>query len=124
MQYGEWLTDEKRIDLEQKRETLKTALANGEPKLKPLIDDLYLAMGAAWDSPEGDEQDADAEARAIEVIAKVDDSIVQYGEWLTDEKRKDLEQKRETLKTALANGESNLQPLIDDLYEALGTAWD
>jgi hypothetical protein len=49
---------------------------------------------------------------------------VQYGEWLTDEKRKDLEQKRETLKTALANGESNLQPLIDDLYEALGTAWD
>ena len=49
MQYGEWLTDEKRIDLEQKRETLKTALANGEPKLKPLIDDLYLAMGAAWD---------------------------------------------------------------------------
>jgi hypothetical protein len=91
-----------------------------------LIDDLYLAMGAAWDRdpPEGEEQVADAEARALEAIAEVDNSIAQYGEWLTDEKRIGLEQKRETLKTALANGESNLHPLIDDLYEALGTAWD
>jgi hypothetical protein len=128
VQYGEWLTDEKRTDLEQKREALKAALANGESNLQPLIDDLYQAMETAWDSPENDnessEQDDDSEARALEAIAEVENSIVQYGEWLTDEKRTDLEQKRDALKTALSNGESNLQPLIDDLYQAMGAAWD
>jgi len=136
VQYGEWLTDEKRADLEQKLETLKTALANGEPNLQPLIDDLYEAMGTAWVSPgnnsggwvEGDNesggQNDDSETRALEAIAEVENSIVQYGAWLTDEKRTDLEQKLETLKTALANGETNLEPLIDDLYEASSTAWD
>ena len=136
VQYGEWLTDEKREGLEQKREALKSALANGEPNLQPLIDDLYEALGTAWVSPgnssggwvEGDNesggQNGDSETRALEAIAEVENSIVQYGAWLTDEKRTDLEQKLETLKTALANGETNLEPLIDDLYEASSTAWD
>jgi CRISPR/Cas system CSM-associated protein Csm2 small subunit len=128
VQYGEWLTDEKREGLEQKREALKSALANGESNLQPLIDDLYQAMETAWDSSESDNesssQDDDSEARALEAIAEVENSIVQYGEWLTDEKRTDLEQKRDALKTALSNGESNLQPLIDDLYQAMETAWD
>ncbi len=135
-QYGESLTAEKRKDLEQKLETLKTALANGEPNLQPLIDDLYEALGTAWVSPgnssggwvEGDNesggQNGDSQTRALEAIAKVENSIVQYGAWLTDEKRTDLEQKLETLKTALANGETNLEPLIDDLFEASSTAWD
>jgi len=128
VQYGEWLTDEKRGNLEQKLETLESALSNGEPNLQPLIDDLYQAMETAWDSSESDNesssQDDDSEARALEAIAEVENSIVQYGEWLTDEKRTDLEQKRDALKTALSNGESNLQPLIDDLYQAMGAAWD
>jgi hypothetical protein len=135
-QYGESLTAEKRKGLEQKLETLKTALANGESNLQPLIDDLYEALGTAWVSPgnssggwvEGDNessgQNGDSETRALEAISKVENSIVQYGAWLTDEKRTGLEQKLETLKTALANGETNLEPLIDDLYEASSTAWD
>jgi polyhydroxyalkanoate synthesis regulator phasin len=128
VEYGDSLSEESRAGIEQKLQALKTAASNGESNLQTLIDELYETMDTAWDSYEGDNesggQNAGAEAQALEAIAEVDNSIAQYGEWLTDEKRIGLEQKRETLKTALANGESNLHPLIDDLYEALGTAWD
>jgi len=128
VEYGDSLSEQNRADLEQKLQALKTAVSNGESNLQTFIDELYETMDTAWDSSESASdaggQDGDAETRALEAIAEVDDSIVQYGEWLTDEKRTDLEQKRDALKTALANGESNLQPLIDDLYQAMETAWD
>jgi polyhydroxyalkanoate synthesis regulator phasin len=128
VEYGESFSEQNRADIEQKLQALKTAVSNGESNLQTFIDELYETMDTAWDSSESASdaggQDGDAETRALEAIAEVDDSIVQYGEWLTDEKREGLEQKREALKTALADGESNLQPLIDDLYQAMETAWD
>ena len=61
---------------------------------------------------------------ASEAISLVEQELTQYGDSLSKEKREDIEQKLEALKTAVANDEPELQTLIDELYEAMETAWD
>ena len=61
---------------------------------------------------------------ASEAIALVEQELSQYGDSLSKEKREGIEQKLEAIKTAVANGELDVQTLFDDLHQAMETAWD
>ena len=127
-QYGDSLSKEKREDIEQKLEALKTAVANEESDVQTLIDELYQAMETAWDSYDtdsdtggsGGQSQTDLEATGHQLIEMAENELKEYSAYFDDAKKQEIEKAISTLKEAVDSGsDSEIQIAIDSLAKAM-----
>ncbi|MDP6961550.1 MAG: hypothetical protein QF595_08560, partial [Dehalococcoidia bacterium] len=127
-QYGDSLSKEKREDIEQKLEALKTAVANEESDVQTLIDELYQAMETAWDSYDtdsdtggsGGQSQTDLEATGHQLIEMAEYELKEYSAYFDDAKKQEIEKAISTLKEAVDSGsDSEIQIAIDSLAKAM-----
>jgi hypothetical protein len=127
-QYGDSLSKEKREDIEQKLEALKTAVANEGSDVQTLIDELYQAMETAWDSYDtdsdtggsGGQSQTDLEATGHQLIEMAEYELKEYSAYFDDAKKQEIEKAISTLKEAVDSGsDSEIQIAIDSLAKAM-----